>query len=289
MFVYAGGDASLTPNNPSFDYSPCKNSNGEVVCSEVPFNEVQRVFRQTNLPALSSINLIARRYIDTFIPEDVLVNKRTIELIIEYPIDSILNSSKLQVHPNAFRSTKNFTKTFILDFIDCTLLDFDFLSGFMKLTTLTIANIINIEYCLSTLPSLPSLITLNIQYSSVVNEIAHFPKLVNGLKKFSFYGNENFQKTILNDETADRMMNWLLLSSAKTLEELTITENKRITKVPHQISSFPSLRKLWLSNNSISIIKTGEFTFSSPVSVLNIWGNGIKEIEPGAFQGKYLC
>jgi len=61
----------------------------------------------------------------------------------------------------------------------------------------------------------------------------------------------------------------------------------QVTRVPHKIASFKALRKVWLHHNRISTIKSGAFSFSVPVSLLNIKDNGIKEIEPGAFQGKH--
>ena len=57
-------------------------------------------------------------------------------------------------------------------------------------------------------------------------------------------------------------------------------------RVPNKIASFKALRKLWLYENKISVIKSGAFSFSVPVSLLNIIDNEITEIESDAFQGK---
>jgi len=95
-------------------------------------------------------------------------------------------------------------------------LDLGLLSGFDKLMHLAFINIYNIQHCLPSLPSLPSLSTLNIRFCTGMNEINIFPSLTNGLKKFDFYGDAgNIEKTY-NDKTADRIINWLLLSSTDT-------------------------------------------------------------------------
>jgi len=93
---------------------------------------------------------------------------------------------------------------------------------------------------------------------------------------------------LVNDETVDRIMNWLLMSSSNTLEYLTIIYMNQVTKVPSKIPSFKALQKLYLYYNNISTIEPGEFAFSAPVLKLSIFGNGIREIKPGAFQGKYI-
>jgi len=123
-----------------------------------------------------------------------------------------------------------------------------------------------------------------------MNEFYHFPALTNGLKEFIFQNDHSTKfssKLIINDETVDRIMDWLLLSSANTLEEMVIAYMNQVTRVPHKIVSFRALRKVWLYSNNISIIKSGAFSFSVPVSHLDIGDNGIHEIEPGAFQGKH--
>jgi len=199
-------------------------------------------------------------------------------------------SLSLQVDADAFRSTKNYTTDFKINMIDCTLLDLGFLSGFDKLTKLMFANIYNIQECLSNLPLLSRLIKLHFEYCSGMNEFYHFPALTNGLRVFQFV-NDNITKShsdlIINDETVDRIMDWLLLSSANTLEELAITYMNQVSRVPHKVASFKALTKLWLFDNNLSSIKSGELSFSAPVSVLHISDNGINEIEPGAFEGKH--
>jgi len=249
------------------------------------------VFKRTSFPILTSVKLTLEPYIfrETLIPEDIFGIKRILDIWIRYP-DLVVNRPlSLQVDANAFRSTKSYTNKFTINMIDCSLLDLDFLSGFDELTELGLYNIYNIQHCLSNLPYLPRLTKLSFKHCAGMNELYNFPALVNGLRDFRFQNDDitKFQSTqIINDETVDRIMDWLLLSSTNTLEEISIIYMNQVTRVPQKIASFKALRKLWLYNNNISTIKSGAFSFSFPVYVLDISDNGINEIEPGAFHGK---
>jgi len=280
---------SINPTNPSLDYAPCSHSNGDVVCDQVPLEDVQRVFNQTSSPRLASIKLTLQPYIfsETFIPEDVFGSKRILDILIQFPNEAKVNRSlSLEVDPNAFRSTKSYTEIIRIYYIDCTLLDLGFLSGFDKLTLLDFGNIYNIQHCLPTLPPLPRLTTLYIAFCTGMNELNSLPTLINGLKVFDFKGDVHDIHKSYNDKIVDQIMDWLLLWSANTLEDLSVTYMNQVTRVPHKISSLESLRRVWLHSNNIPTIKSGELSFSSPVvSFLDISRNGIKEIEPSAFQG----
>jgi len=146
---------------------------------------------------------------------------------------------------------------------------------------------VNIQNCLPKLPPLPRLIELDISYCSGIDKLNTFPNLINGLKQFKFFGELDKIDTIYNDATVDRIVDWLLLSSANTLEEIIIADMNQVTRVPPKIASFKALRKLRLTENKISTIKHRALSFSVPVAELSIEASGIKEIEPGAFQGKH--
>jgi len=108
------------------------------------------------------------------------------------------------------------------------------------------------------------------------------------LKVVIFFGHliDDIDKSY-NDETVDRIVDWLILSSANTLEQMTIEYMNQVTRVPHKISSFKALTSISMYRNDISTIKSGAFSFSVPVSLLDLAFNGLKEIESGAFQGKH--
>jgi len=273
---------------PAFDYKPCNHSNGNVVCDKFPLKEVQKAFKRSSFPRPASVKLILQPYIsnERFIPEDIFGTKQILDISIRYPKSSCCDN-KLQVDANAFRSTKSFTNNFTIGRFDCTLLDLKFLSGFDKLTQLYLHNIYNIHNCLPSLPPLPRLVTFFLKYCTGMNNLNIFPSLTNGLEKVRFYSTVTNIHTHYNDEIVDRIINWLLLSSANTLEEMTIINMDQMTRVPHKIPSFKALKNVWLQDNRISTIKSGSFSFSVPVSLLNIQGNRIREIEPGAFQGMH--
>ena len=287
--------AIAKPTLSPFDYTPCNYSNGDVVCDEVPLSEVQRVFERTSFPRLNSVTLALQPYIlsETFIPKDVFGSKTINTLAIAYPHKSTENGSlSLQIDADAFRSTQRYTTSVIIANIDCTLLDLSFLFGFEKLTTLALANIYNIQHCLPSLPPLLRLNTLIFNSTSGMNELNSFPLLINGLESVFFIGFNNSQerkniRESFNDKTVDRIIDWLLQSSANTLNSRSIENMNQVTRVPHKIASFKALTYVFLNNNRISTIKSGAFSFSVPVRLMDLEGNGIKEIEPGAFQGKH--
>jgi len=279
---------SIDPQNLAFDYSPCGHTNGNVVCNKVPLEEVQKAFRRTPFPRLLSVKLVLQPdvFSETIIPEDVFGTKRILDISIEYELSSCCYI-KLQVDADAFRSTKSYTNQLKLYAFDCILLDLGFLSGFDKMTELKFGVIDNIQHCFPSLPPLPNLNFLEMTWVKGMNHLNSFPTLTNGLKVFRLFGDVYNSDKAYNDETVDRIMDWLLLSSSETLEEIKIADMNQLTQVSLKISSFKALRKLWLYDNSISTIKSGAFSFSVPVSELTIRGNGIREIEPGAFQGKH--
>ncbi len=245
-----------------------------MICNQISLEEVQRVFNQTSSPTLEAVKLTLKPYIssETFIPEDIFGEKQIRDIEIGYPLRTFVNRSlSLQVDADAFRSTKNFTKTFLIYYVDCTFLDLGFLSGFNELTSLTFFGLNNIQHCLPRLPPLPKLTSLNFTLCTGMNHINTFPTRSNGLKVVIFFGYliDDIDKSY-NDETVDRIVDWLILSSANTLEQMTIEYMNQVTRVPHKIPSFKALTSISMYRNNISTIKSGAFSFSVPVSLLDL-------------------
>jgi len=234
---------------------------------------------------LDSINLTLR-YGDEFIPENILGYKKTAKLEINYE-DNVCQDqfSLLKVNENAFQNTENCVESLELRNFDSSHLDFAFLSGFRKLTSLKLFKIHHIQKRLPTLPPLPKLTALELSNIRGINEsIVTFPTLsTDGLKRFIFK-NYNEKGT---DGLVSRMLDWILLSSAKNLEYMAL-HNIGITQITSKISSFRALKYLHLEENSITTIKNGALSFSVPVLELRLSNNNISSIEPGAFQGKYI-
>jgi len=246
---------------------------------------IREFFQRTDLVTDNLFHSIKLTLLDEdeLIPENILGNNKAKELAIQYNDRS---NQVIKVDVNAFQSTKYYTKTLQLKNMDSSQLDLGFLFGFNQLAELTFLNVHFINKSLPNLPLLPKLTSLELNtVKGLDDSTITFPTLsTSGLKtfKFRFSG-------IHTDASVSRMLDWILLSSAKTLETLII-DSIGITEIPSQIPSFTALEYLDLGNNSISTFKKGVLRFFVPISELRLWKNRIKSIEPGAFQGIYfLC
>ena len=279
--------ATKNPSNisSSSHHKNCSTEYDEVQCENVPIENIKAFFQMNDTSITNnlfdSIRLILRSG-DESIPADILGNKKTEELVIryEYREDPI---ALLKVDVNAFQSTKNTTKSLELRNFDSSQLDLGFLTGFNQLTDLIFNNVRHIQKSLSTLPLLPKLTGLKFDNVGIINDrIITFPTLTTGgLKRFQFI---NFDEKQTADALVSRLLDWILLSSANSVEVL-ILSGVGITNIPSQILSFTALKHLDLSVNSIQTIKNGALRFSAPVFSLRLASNKINSIEPGAFQG----
>ncbi len=166
--------------------------------------------------------------------------------------------------------------------------EFRFLSGFNQLKNLTICSCFRLQFCLPSLPPLPSLTILDLSHITGLAEIETFPNLVNGLQFASFIPYEADDDEMWNDATVNNLVDWILLSSSDSLEFLTLKDNKYMTEVPHQIPFFTSLKYLNMANNRIHAVSRGALSFHKPVNFLNLNHNKIRSIQPGAFHGKHI-
>lgn len=288
-------DNDQQSSDPRLNYGLCKHSvskrcktkndchwslRGEVICENAAVAHIQEVFLRTSRTTFDTIRLNILPS-DKEIPEDILANKRAINLNIVS--ETTEDFEVVKIDPNAFRSTKNFTKTIEMYGFDCSQLDLTFLFGFDQLINLTLLSLTNIEYSLPTLPPLPSLSFLDLTDVEGLEEMEIYPDLVNGLKYAAFVPDEGSTWT---DSTISNVLDWVLLSSADSLEHLTLENNELLTKIPKQIASFKALSNLNLRHCHITNIKPGALTFSVPVKTLILLDNWIKDIKPGAFQGK---
>jgi len=294
LFKDETGLYSLEPDRSS-DYTPCTYANNaDITCDQVPLEEIQKVFKRTSTVSFEKIQLNLRPNLDSFIPADLFVNKRTIFLKIwnpDYSHNNDNNSVSLKVDPNAFRSTKSYTRNIAFHINDCSQIDFGFLDGFNQLTDLSLYDMDNIQTCFQTIPPLPNLSYLHLQFVGTgQNEFFKFPNFTNGLRYFKFGNYETPSRHYLDmfdDGNLGRILDWLLISSANTLKYMLIeNQGDNVTLFPTKIPSFKALEKLDINRIvTISTIKTGQLSFFVPVFELYLYGNGINEIEPGAFEG----
>ena len=167
-------------------------------------------------------------------------------------------------------------------------LDFSFLAGFQQLQELAIAYSINIGKAgWARLPPLKSLQRLHIEdrempTNSSNNGFAdNLPPLSRGFSEVRLIG-----IGFSGDEMADRIIQWILNSSADTLKILGISYWGNLTRLPRQLYFFKNLNYLWLicQNFEIKIIEEQSLSLSAR-SYFAIHDCGVREIKPGAFQG----
>ena len=215
---------------------------------------------------------------DNVIPKDLLGTARITKNIAVYGNDSSPESFCPEIHPKAFQSTKNFTKSFFIKSMDMAKINFTFLAEFNMLGHISLWNSMNVD--LSSLPALNNLKNLEIKNCSGPNKWKSFPRLISGLNYISLEGNE------LNDEGAGRILDWILSGpSWKTLSYIILSRNA-LTRIPDQLKSFPLLITIFLDNQQ----KPGfdvldPFSFTAPITYLNLERCYINEIQPNTFLG----
>ena len=94
------------------NYSPCicekKDSDYRITCSQVPLEDVVRVFKRTTAVEFKSFELyLSPSDVNKTIPADFLGNHSAHYIALECPNNS---SKPLSIDPQAFRSSKNYTK-----------------------------------------------------------------------------------------------------------------------------------------------------------------------------------
>lgn len=188
------------------------------------------------------------------------------------------------VDPNAFRSSKNTLQDVFLSQIDMEKMDLFFLEGFHKVYLLWMAEVVDLNRCLPTLPFLPALTDLYFASSSGLNDETSLQledTQLPGLTQFWAY-NCN-----LDEETADRLLLWILPSSAQTLKYLNIGSNK-FTSIPSQLANFQILENIDVSFNRVNLDISSNSFFVSGNGIrtqISLYVSRVIHIESGAFQG----
>ena len=269
------------------NYSPC--TCGEtydgysITCNRVPLANISSLFKQNTAAGWGNLFLkLSPTDVNKTIPADLLGNHTVATIQLSCPTSNYF----LTIDPNAFRSSRNSAELY--SFINCDMnrLDFQFLSGFEKLTSLYFTEIKNAHLLnWTTLPTLNNLKSLTFGFSAAgdLNRWMTFPKLSRGLVQLNLIENN------INDVEIDRILNWTLKTSAHTLEYLNLNRNN-LTQIPRQISSFTKIKRISFvnQNTGISLISNGSFSFSVNhfLYIVDLNSNKIASIKPGAFQGR---
>lgn len=242
---------------------------------------IKDVFRNTPPIDIDELS-ISFQAPEESIPGDLLGQSRVIDqIILRGPFQRTL----LTVDPEAFNSSKITLQYLYLLGFDMSELDFSFLEGFSKFYLLSFNDVTNLNLCLPSLPFLPALTDLYFSTSSGLNKSSLQLNDTNlpGLKEFWAY-NCN-----LDEEAIDKLLLWILPSSAQTLKKLNIANNQLVT-IPRQLAVFQSLEYIDVSFNRVNLdIQNNAFFVPGrggirPNIVLHY--SRVIHIESGAFQGR---
>lgn len=271
------------------DYSPCRC--GEypgfglyVVCELVSIDNIVSVFNRTNDANIFWLQLrplpdVINRGVH--LPPDLLSGKRARAIDLYCP--SVVNGDlyKLTIDQNAISSSRDLMEYFYILGCDLTgQADFNFLTGFNKLTNLYMYDSRNVQG-FQYLPALPNLGTLSINQCSGLELVNNFPA-----SSFSVLQQVHLTDNQLNDELAGKILNSLVSStSVDTIKVLSLAYNQ-LTLIPEQIPLFTRLNDLSLSGNHLPYMPSPPLEFQvSVVDRLAFTNVSLISIEPGALKG----
>ncbi|KAI9554339.1 hypothetical protein GHT06_019611 [Daphnia sinensis] len=215
------------------------------------------------------------------IPADLLNGKSVDRIAIN--CTSIVGPLRLEIHPDAFRSSLHHIGHFEVAGCDLSRLGFEFLANSTRLISLSITRSINFRgfppmAFLARLRSLRIYECLDFQHW---NQIADRLPLLESLF---------LDGTQLGDRPVNKLVNSITSSPTgnETLQQLSLWEN-RLTRIPDGVSSFKKLSYVNFFGNAIRTIPKGSLAFSPDVRVafLILSKNALTDIEPGAFQGDF--
>ena len=147
------------------------------------------------------------------------------------------------------------------------------------LTNLQLESCSTVDQLLSNL-FLPDLSSVVVRNSS---GFQHLPSSQRGLQSVSMEFNDGH-----DDETMEHLLGSLMISSAATLETLSV-QGSGLTFIPKHLGSFHKLATIILDENAIPVISAGSLAFSSSTSILylSLRSCHIGAIAPGAFRGNF--
>lgn len=271
------------------DYSPCVCGDYPpfglyVICELVTIEDIVSIFNRTSNADLFWLQLRPRPNVLTrgvTLPPDLLSGKRARAIDLYCP--SVVDGSlyKLNIDQNALTSSQDLIEYFYI--FGCDLneqKDFNFLTGFNKLTNLYLYGSTNVQG-FETLPNLAKLGTLSINQCSGLPLVSNFPA-----QSFSALEQIYLTENELDDQAAGRILTSIISSaSVATVRVLSLAYNL-LTQIPVQISSFNQLSDLSLSGNQFPIISSSSLNLKAlRVTRLALANSSILSIQPGALRG----
>ena len=224
---------SICPNVE--DYWPCKCSILDdkllrLECDRLTSDQYYDLFKHKT-PA--DIDLIGIRGLTPTlsVPKDIIWEHRVMnQITLGCDYRYVKQQYSTTVHPEAFRSSRNFTMRISIHLCDLTMFDFSFLYGFSNLIDLIISDCNNFH--LHNLPHLPNLLALMVYNCKGLNNWTDFPIMKSGLEVLTLIESE------LSDDDANGILRWISKSpSYGTLTWLRLAKNK-LTQIPSEVKSF---------------------------------------------------
>lgn len=249
--------------------------------------EVKSIFNNTASIEIDTFTLITRPSGD-FIPADLLgssILTNFLDISGPLPTGMYPPITRIEIDPNAFRSSEKTLQFLEMMYFDTRRLRFDFLAGFQNISFLSVYHLSNLDKSIPTLPELPSLEHLNFYR-------------VNGLKELFESGNVNSLmsnlssltaiNSSLDGETVANLLDWILPSSRLTLRYVDFGRNE-IEWISSQFSSFLRLDDINIPYNRVDMVIRNNSIFVPEArsgAHIDIFESRVAIVEPGAFQGK---
>ena len=195
--------------------------------------------------------------------------------------------------PSTTDEKDGFSSIEFLSIKDCDMNRSDFtfvLKGIKKLKEFKIHHSSNVNLMTDwgRLPLLPPMEKLFIEDENINPNKSwtyNLPPLKCGLSKLSLIG-----VGFSGDETADRILQWLHQSSAETLKHVELINWSNLTRIPRRLSSYKNFDRLEIicNNFEMPIIEENSIGFNVPFRLFALKHCGIKDIRPGAIQGRRI-
>lgn len=261
-------------------------------------DEILNIFNTTPAFDYSGIQLVLPPG-NISIPADLFGQSRITGNI---DIDGNINFNLIDIHPDAFRSSKQFDLSLSPYYqgleinmrnLNANLLDLSFLADFDKLSSILFDSVQGLEVSLTTLPLLSQTRRIHFRKCTGPLEAVRSGIVLNapeGLTHFTVSTPNG-----MTEEEVDEMLEWIYPTSNSTLVYLDISRNN-MSIIPEQLQSFEPIKDLDFSYNRMNMtLKTNAINISGEYSpdwtdgntYVTLFSSGVENMEAGVFQGNY--
>ena len=274
------------------DYAPCTCNSQSigtnppylvVDCTAAPsFASVQAVFRRTSAMNIKYFYFaIPPSEVNNTVPADLLRGKSAQWISITCPS----TATKLKIDPTAFNSSQDYVGLIKITLCDLSQLDHQFVANLHVLTELQYLSSTNVDSQWQSLPALPSLVTLLIEYSPDFESFQNLPlSNIPALRQLSINFCPKFQFLPVLP-----LLTTLTINSCPLFESLPLTPlltTLRIISCPlfsqwdvvAQLTKLATLSLVGFDNETINTVL--DSIVSLPMVSLTISSNGLTQVPP---------